>query len=81
MEQLQGIKWGVISAAGVAHLICPDRPNSELSLPIDRQTALVAGYPDQGVGDDTIRDLNRSFRTQSRAYVFGHPMDIKALSP
>ncbi len=78
LEQLDGVRWGVMTAQGSSHFICPDHPACELYIPLTRSVALVAGYPDQAVGNVTVDDLNRAAFAQCRRFVFGHPTDMAA---
>jgi len=78
MQELAGTRWGVLRASDGLAFICPDRPSNELYIPISRNTALVAGYGDLSVRQETVRDLNRTSARQAEKYVFGHPDDMAA---
>ena len=80
MASLAGVRWGVVRAVGELGILCPDRPASHLCIPLNRTTALVAGYPNVAVGNDTIEGLNRSLYEQSRDCIFGTVEDVRTFA-
>lgn len=78
MQRLGGIRWGVLIARN-SRLICPDRPDGELCIPITPTIALVAGYADQEIKPATVDDLNRSLLAHARCLAFAAPTDQSVL--